>query len=53
LIKQGVSKELRFTQLNEISQYQIKIMSKTNLVKSIKRLTDETYIDEQKRIENK
>jgi len=53
LIKHGILKELRFKQLQEIAQYQLKIMSETNLVKSIKRLTDETYIDEQKRIEKK
>ncbi len=53
LVKQGISKELRFKQLQEIAQYQLKIMTNTNLTKSIKRLTNETYIDEQKRIEKK
>jgi len=53
LVKQEISKEIRFKQLQEIAQYQLKIMSKTNLTKSIKRLTNETYIDEQKRIEKK
>jgi len=53
LVKQGISKKLRFKQLQEIAQYQLKIMSKTNLTKSIKRLTDKTYIEEQKRIEKK
>ena len=53
LVKQDISKEIRFGQLKEIAQYQLKIMTTTNLTKSIKRLTDETYIDEQKRIETK
>ncbi len=53
MIKNEISKELRFKQLQEIAQYQLKIMTNTNLTKSIKRLTKETYIDEQKRIENK
>ena len=51
MIKQGISKELRFKQLHEIAQYQLKIMNETNLLKSIKKLTDTTYIDKQ--IDNK
>jgi hypothetical protein len=53
LVKQGISKELRFKQLQEIAQYQLKIMTNTNLTKSIKRLTNETYINEQRQIEKK
>ena len=51
MIKQKISKELRFKQLLEIAKYQLKIMNETNLLKSIKKLTDNTYIDNQ--IENK
>ncbi len=53
LVKQEILKKIRFEQLQEIAQYQLKIMNNTNLTKSIKRLTNETYIEKQKRIEKK
>ncbi len=48
MIKQGISKELRFKQLIEIAKYQLKIMNETNLLKSIKKLNDNTYINNKK-----
>ncbi len=44
LVKQEISKNIRFKQLQEIANYQLKIMNDINLTKSMKKLTDETYI---------
>ena len=51
LIKNKVEKTIRFQQLYEIAKYQITILSSKDYMKSIKKLADTTYIDEQRKIE--
>ncbi len=53
MIKHGTSKEIRFNKLREIAQYQMNILNDKNLLKSLKKFSEETYIKEQKRIDKK
>ena len=50
LIKNKIDKTIRFQQLHEIGKYQITILGSRDYMKSIKKLSDTTYIDEQKNI---
>lgn len=51
LIKKGIAKSERFMQLREISVYQLEILDKKNAMKAIKKLADDIYIEQQKKIE--
>jgi hypothetical protein len=51
LIKNKIDKKLRFTELREISQYQLNILNNTDYLKAIKKLSDTTYIDGPKKLE--
>ncbi len=51
LIKNKISKEIRFNQLREIAQYQINILGSKDYLKAIKKASETTYIDEQKRLD--
>ncbi len=50
LIKRGIDKSERFMQLREISVYQLEILDKKNAMKAIKKLADDIYIEQQKKI---
>jgi len=50
LIKSGVNKSIRFQNLQRIAKQQLEILDKTDMIKSIKKQTDSTYIDEQKKL---
>lgn len=50
LIKNNIDKVFRFNQLMEIAQYQIKILGNKDYLKSIKKITETTFIDESKKI---
>lgn len=50
LIKKGIEKSERFMQLREISVYQLEILDKKNTMKAIKKLADDVYIEQQKKI---
>ena len=50
MIKKGIEKPERFHQLHEIAEYQLKIMNDKNTLKAIKKLSDDVYINQQKRI---
>jgi hypothetical protein len=45
LIKKGVEKTDRFLQLKEISLYQMNILNSKNTMKSIKKLTEDIYVN--------
>ena len=51
MIKSNIEKNKRYEKLREIAQYQINILNDTNLLKSIKKLTENTFVKEEKRIE--
>ena len=51
LIKSGVEKRIRFNNMHRISRQQLEILNKTDLLKSIKKQSDSTYIDEKKKLE--
>ncbi len=51
LIKSGVEKRIRFNNMHRIARQQLEILNKTDLLKSIKKQSDSTYIDEQKKLE--
>lgn len=51
MIKKGIEKIIRFHQLREIAEYQLKIFDEKNIMKAIKKFSDDVYINQQKRID--
>lgn len=51
LIKSKVDKQIRFNNLVRISKQQLEILNQKDFIKSVKKISDNTYIDEQKKIE--
>ena len=51
MIKKGIEKPERFHQLQEIAEYQLKILNDKNSLKAIKRLSDDIYIKQGKRLD--
>ncbi|WP_051007949.1 hypothetical protein [Psychroflexus torquis] len=51
LIKSGVEKRIRFNNMQRISKQQLEILNKMDMLKSIKKQSDSTYIDEKKKLE--
>ena len=51
MIKKGIEKPERFHQLQEIAEYQLKILNDKNLLKAIKKLSDDIYINQEKRLD--
>ena len=51
LIKSGVEKRIRFNNIRRISKEQLEILGKNDMLKSIKKQSDSTYIDEKKKLE--
>lgn len=51
LIKKGIEKTDRFNQLCEIVNYQLEILNKKNALKAMKKLADDIYIKQQKKID--
>ncbi len=50
LIKKGIEKADRFIQLREMAVYQLEILDKRNALKALKKLADDTYIEQQKKL---
>jgi hypothetical protein len=50
MIKKGIDKSERFMQLREISVYQLEILNKKDAMKSLKKLAEDVYIEQQKKI---
>ena len=48
LIKENVNKETRFVKLQEIAEYQLAVLDGNNSIKSLKKLSDNTYIEQSK-----
>ena len=53
MIKSNIDKRQRYEKLREIAEYQINILNDTNVLKSLKKLSEDTFIDKNKQIENK
>jgi len=53
LIKKEYEKSDRFHQLQEIALYQLEILNNKNSFKSLKKLAEDTFIEEQKKTEKK
>ena len=53
MIKSNIPKIDRFKKLKNVANYQLNILSEKNLLKSIKKLTDETYINYGKKLKGK
>ena len=51
MIKKGIEKPERFHQLQEIAEYQLKILNEKNSLKATKKLTDDIYINQEKRLD--
>lgn len=50
MIRNGLSKEVRFQKLLEMVRYQLEILNKQDFLKSLKKESESTYIDEQKKL---
>lgn len=51
LIKKRVEKSERFMQLREMAVYQLEILDKKNVMKAMKKLADDVYIEQQKKLD--
>lgn len=51
LIKRGIEKADRFMQLREMAVYQLEILNKKNALKALKKLADDIYIKQQKKLD--
>lgn len=50
LIKKGIEKADRFIQLRKMAIYQLEILDKKNAIKAMKKLADDIYIEQQKKL---
>lgn len=50
MIKKGIEKPDRFNQLQEIANYQLDVLDKKNAMKAMKKLADDVYIEQRKKI---
>ena len=50
MINSKIDKVERFNKLRQISQYQLQILNEKDFMKALKKLTDDTYINKQKRL---
>ncbi len=50
LLKSGIEKKQRFEKLKEISKYQLTILNEKDFIKAIKKLNEQIYIDEQRKL---
>jgi hypothetical protein len=50
LIKKGIEKADRFMQLREMAVYQLEILDKKNALKALKKLADDIYVEQQKKL---
>lgn len=51
LIKKGIEKPERFMQLREMAVYQLEILNKKDSLKALKKLADDIYIENQKKLD--
>jgi len=51
LIKKRIEKSERFIQLREMAVYQLEILDKKNAMKAMKKLADDIYIEQQKKLD--
>jgi len=51
MIKEKVSKKDRFLKLREIAKYQLSILNEKDFMKALKKLNDDVYIEQKKRLE--
>lgn len=51
LIKKGIDKSERFLQLREMAVYQLEILDKKDTLKAMKKLADDVYIEQQKKLD--
>lgn len=51
LIKKGIEKPERFMQLREMAVYQLEILDKKDSLKALKKLADDIYIENQKKLD--
>ena len=51
MIRNKIDKAERFHKLKKICEYQLKILNEKDFIKALKKLDEETYINEQKRLD--
>jgi hypothetical protein len=49
MIREGLPKEERFFKLSDIAQYQLSVLNDNDFIKSLKKLNERTFVDEQKK----
>ncbi len=50
MISSRIDKKDRFVKLNQITKYQLEILNEKDFMKALKKLSNDTYINEQKRL---
>jgi len=50
MINDKIEKAIRFDKLHKVAQYQMNILNDKNFIKAIKRQSEQTYLNEQKRL---
>jgi uncharacterized protein YlbG (UPF0298 family) len=53
MISENIDKVSRFKQLKKIAKSQLKTLDNQDFIKSLKRLNETTFIDEEKRLKKK
>jgi hypothetical protein len=51
MIKEQVDKSLRFTKLKEIALYQLTVLNEKDFIKALKKLNDNIYIEEKRKLD--
>ena len=51
MIKEEVNKKNRFLKLREIAKYQLSVLNEKDFMKALKKLNDDVYIEQKKRLE--
>lgn len=45
MIKEKIPKEKRFSKLKEVAKYQLNVLNNQNIIKSLKKVKEEIYLD--------
>jgi hypothetical protein len=51
MISSKIDKKDRFAKLNQITKYQLEILNEKDFIKALKKLSNDTYINEKKRVD--
>lgn len=53
MIREGLPKEKRFLKLSDIAEYQLNVLNDKDFIKSLKKLDERTFVDQQKKLKKR